>query len=160
VPDVENALARTGLNAERLVLQIGTDSVLSDDERIALDVSSLRLMGVHVALDGFGSGASALAHLTKLSVDMVKLDRAFITRLDRDPQSRALCESIIGIAKGLELHVVGEGVETPGQLGALCSFGCDSAQGFLLARPMSLSGLRALLTANAGALWPGLVGSR
>jgi EAL domain-containing protein (putative c-di-GMP-specific phosphodiesterase class I) len=132
---------------------------MSDDERVALDVSSLRLMGVHVALEGFGSGSSALAHLTQLPVDIVKLDRAFITRLDRDPQSRALCESVVGIAKSLGLDVVADGVETPAQLATLCGSGCDFAQGFLISRPLPLDELRTMLAVNAGVVWPGLVGS-
>jgi diguanylate cyclase (GGDEF)-like protein/PAS domain S-box-containing protein len=159
IVDVENALLRSGLAPERLVLQIGADTMVSDDERIPLDVSSLRLMGVHVALHGFGGGTSALAHLTALPIDTVRLDRSFITRLDRDPQSRALCESVVGIAKGLGLSVVGDGVETPAQLAALCGFGADFAQGFLIARPMPLTELRTVLAHGAGALWPGLVAS-
>ena len=63
-------------------------------------------MGVHVALDGFGGGSSALAHLTRLPIDILKLDRSLISRIDRDPQSRALCESIIGIGRALGLDVV------------------------------------------------------
>ena len=102
-------------------------------------------MGVHVALDGFGSGSSALAHLTRLPIDIVRLDRSLITRIDRDPQSRALCESIVGIGRALGLDVVAEGVETPAQLAALCGFGCGFAQGFLIARPLPLAGLLALL---------------
>ena len=115
---------------------------------------------MHVALDDFGSGSSALAHLTRLPIDIVPLDRSLITRIDRDPQSRALCESIIGIARALGLDVVADGVETPAQLAALCGFGCGFAQGFLISRPLPLAGLLALLAAGAGALWPGLVGSR
>ena len=69
-------------------------------------------MGVHVALDGFGGGASALAHLTRLPIDIIKLDRSLITRMDRDPHSRAFCESIVGIGRALGLDVVAEGVET------------------------------------------------
>jgi diguanylate cyclase (GGDEF)-like protein len=159
VPDVDRALVRSGLAPERLVVQLGTATVMSDDDRVALDVSSLRLMGVHVALDGFGSGSSALAHLTQLPVDIVKLDRSFITRLDRDPQSRALCESLVRIAKSLGLEVVGEGVETPAQLATLCGLGCDFAQGFLISRPLPLDELRTMLAENAGLVWPGLVGS-
>ena len=159
IPDVEKALLRSALAPERLVLQIGVDTMSSDDERIPLDVSSLRLMGVHVALHGFGGGTSALAHLTALPIDTVRLDRSFITRLDRDPQSRALCESVVGIAKSLGLSVVGDGVETPAQLAALCGFGADFAQGFLIARPMPLADLRTVLAESAGALWPGRVAS-
>jgi EAL domain-containing protein (putative c-di-GMP-specific phosphodiesterase class I) len=158
VSDVEQALRRSGLAPERLVLQINAPAVMSDDERPGLDMASVRLMGVHVALDDFGSGSSALAHLTRLPIDILRLDRSLITRIDRDSQSRALCESLVGIGRALGLDVVAEGVETPAQLAALCGFGCGFAQGFLLARPMPLAEL--LVTLSAGVLWPGLVGSR
>jgi diguanylate cyclase (GGDEF)-like protein/PAS domain S-box-containing protein len=160
VTDVEQALRRSGLAPGRLVLKINAPAVMSGDERAGLDVASLRLLGVHVALDDFGSDSSALAHLTRLPIDIVTLDRSLITRIDRDPQSRALCASIIGIAKALGLDVVATGVETPAQLAELCGFGCGFAQGFLISRPVPLAGLLALLSADAGALWPGLVGSR
>jgi len=160
VTDVEQALSRSGLAPERLVLQINAPAVMSDDERTGLDVASLRLMGVHVALDGFGSGSSALAHLTRLPIDIVRLDRSLISRIDRDPQSRALCESIIGIGRALGVDVVADGVDTPAQLAALCGFGCGFAQGFLFSRPMSLPALLATISDGADSLWPGLVGSR
>jgi diguanylate cyclase (GGDEF)-like protein/PAS domain S-box-containing protein len=160
VADVESALGGSGLSPERLVLQISAPAFVSDDERLGLDVSSLRLMGVHVALDGFGSGSSALAHLTRLPIDIVRLDRALISRIDRDPQSRALCESVIGIARALNLDVVGEGVETTAQLATLTGFGCGFAQGFVIARPMPLSGVTAMLAGGTGVCLPGLVGSR
>jgi predicted signal transduction protein with EAL and GGDEF domain len=159
VADVERVLATSGLAAERLVLQISAATVMSDDERIGMDVSTLRLMGVHVALQGFGSGDSALGHLTRLPVDVVKLDRELISRVDRDPQKRALCESVVGIVRALRLDVVAEGVETPAQLAALCGLGCDFAQGFLIARPGPLAAISAMLVDGPGALWPGLVGS-
>ena len=110
-------------------------TAMSDDERTGLDVASLRLMGVHVALDGFGGGSSALAHLTRLPIDIVRLDRSLITRIDRDPQSRALCESIVGIAGRSTSTSSPTGVETPAQLAALSGFGCGFAQGFLFSRP-------------------------
>jgi diguanylate cyclase (GGDEF)-like protein/PAS domain S-box-containing protein len=160
VSDVEQALGVSGLSPERLVLQISAPAALSDVGRTGLDVASLRLMGVHVALDGFGSGSSELAHLTRLPIDILRLDRALISRIDRDPQSRALCESIVGIARSLGLDVVADGVETPAQLAALCGFGCGFAQGFLISRPVPLSEFLALTADGAGTLWPGLVGSR
>ena len=160
VSDVEHALHVSGLAAERLVLQINAPAGMSDDGRTGLDVASLRLMGVHVALEGFGGGSSELAHLTRLPIDILRLDRSLISRIDRDPQSRALCESIVGIAGALGLDVVADGVETPAQLAALCGFGCGFAQGFLIARPLPLAGFLALLADGAGARWPGMVGSR
>jgi diguanylate cyclase (GGDEF)-like protein/PAS domain S-box-containing protein len=158
--DVEAALRCSGLEPERLVLEIPESSVLADAERVSMDVSSVRLMGVHVALDHFGAGGSSLATLTRLPIDVLKLDRSFLARVDRDPQDRALCESVVGIGQALGVDVVAEGVETPGQLGALCGFGCGFAQGFLLSRPLPLGELTALLHERAGVLWPGLVGQR
>ncbi len=160
ISDVESALRRSGLAPERLVLEIGDGTVTSPEERDGLDVSTLRLMGVHVALAGFGGDSSMLTHLTRLPIDMVKLDRAFVSRIDRDPKTRALCESIVGIGRALGMKVIAEGVETAAQLAVLSGFGCDFAQGFLLARPMPLEQLVGLLSDEAGVLWPGLVASR
>ena len=160
IADVECALRRSGLAPERLVLEIGDGTVDSSEERDGLDVSTLRLMGVHVALAGFGGDSSMLTHLTRLPIDTVKLDRAFVSRIDRDPKTKALCESIVGIGRALGMQVVAEGVETAAQLAVLSGFGCDAAQGFLLARPMPLEQLVTLLADEAGALWPGLVASR
>jgi EAL domain-containing protein (putative c-di-GMP-specific phosphodiesterase class I) len=153
-------LRSSGLSPERLVLEINAPTVMSDDERLAQDVASLRLMGVHVALYGFGSGSSALANLTQLPIDVVKLDRSLISRIDRDPQSRALCASLIDIGRALGLDVVAEGVETTAQLAALSGFGCGFVQGFVVGRPLPLSGFTALVAEGGSVLLPGLVGSR
>jgi diguanylate cyclase (GGDEF)-like protein/PAS domain S-box-containing protein len=160
VSDVEAALVRSGLGAERVILEIGEDAFGSREERIRLDLDTLRLMGVHVALDGFGTGDSALAHLTRLPFDVLKLDRSLITRLDRDRRSRAYCESIVGIGLALGLDVVAQGVETTAQLAALDGFGCGFAQGFLISRPMRLPELVEMLSQNPDALLPRLVGAR
>jgi PAS domain S-box-containing protein/diguanylate cyclase (GGDEF)-like protein len=160
VGDVAAVLRSTGLAPERLILEITEATVLADGDHVAADIEALRLMGVHVALDDFGTGRSSLAHLTRLPIDVLKLDRSFVSRVDRDPRSRALCESVVAIGRALGLDVVAEGVETPAQLGALRGLGCGFAQGFLLARPMRLTDLTELLCDGAGVLWPGLVGSR
>ncbi len=160
VADVEAALRMSGLAPERLVLEISDDTVTSSEERDGLDISTLRLMGVHVALTGFGGDSSMLTHLTKLPLDMVKLDRTFVSRIDRDPKTRALCESIVGIGRALGMAVVAEGVETAAQLAVLSGFGCDFAQGFLIARPMPREQLVDLLSEEAGVSRPGLAGFR
>ncbi|WP_040338258.1 putative bifunctional diguanylate cyclase/phosphodiesterase [Candidatus Blastococcus massiliensis] len=160
VADVEAALRRSGLAPERLVLEIGDATVTSTEDRDALDISTLRLMGVRVALAGFGGDSSMLTHLTRLPIDVVKLDRTFVSRIDRDARMRALCESLVGIGRALRIAVVAEGVETSAQLAALSGFGCDLAQGFLLARPMPFEQLMAALQDGAGALRPGMAGVR
>ena len=160
VADVEAALRDTGLAPERLVLEITEATVLADDERVGLDLATLRLMGVHVALQGFGTGYSGLTNLTRLPIDILKLDRALIGRTDRDPQSRALCESMIGIGRALGFDVVAEGVGTPAQLSSLRGWGYGFAQGSVIARPMPADGVAGLLADGVGELWPGLVGQR
>ncbi|GAB3313157.1 hypothetical protein GCM10027451_26880 [Geodermatophilus aquaeductus] len=159
VEDVACALRTSGLAPERLVLEITEATVLAEGDSVAVDIEALRLMGVHVALDDFGTGSSSLAHLTRLPVDVLKLDRSFVSRVDRDRQSRALCEAVLTVGRSLGLQVVAEGVETPAQLGVLCGLGLDHAQGFLLSRPLPLADLVRLLRDGGGLLWPGLVGS-
>lgn len=160
VSDVEFAVRTSGLAPERLVLEIGDATVTSDEDRDGLDIATLRLMGVHVALAGFGGDSSMLGHLTRLPIDLVKLDRSLVSRIDRDARARRLCESVVGIGRSLGLRVGAEGVETAAQLAALGDFGCDYAQGFLLARPMPLEQLLGLLRDQEGALWPGMASSR
>jgi EAL domain-containing protein (putative c-di-GMP-specific phosphodiesterase class I) len=157
VEDVAGALSASGLEPERLVLEITEATVLAGDAA-AGDIAALRLMGVHVALDDFGTGSSSLLHLTRLPIDVLKLDRTFVTRVDRDRHSRALCEAVVTIGRSLGVDVVAEGVETPAQLGVLRGLGIGFAQGFLLSRPLPPAELVQVLLRDAGALWPGLVG--
>ncbi|SFO88118.1 PAS domain S-box-containing protein/diguanylate cyclase (GGDEF) domain-containing protein [Geodermatophilus dictyosporus] len=158
VDDVAAALASSGLAPERLVLEVTEATLLDDGDFVAIDVQALRLMGVHVALDDFGTGTSSLLHLTRLPIDVLKLDRAFVSRVDRDAQSRALCEAVVTVGRALGVDVVAEGVETPAQLGVLRGLGLGFAQGFLLARPLPPADLLRVLREGAGSLWPGLVG--
>ncbi|MGY1841337.1 MULTISPECIES: putative bifunctional diguanylate cyclase/phosphodiesterase [unclassified Modestobacter] len=156
VADVTAALAGSGLAPGRLVVEIPEAAL--EGPRVIDDVTALRLMGVHLALDDFGSGRSVLPRLGRLPVDVIKLDRALLAAVDRDAYTRVVCESVVGLGASLGIDVVAEGVETTSQLAVLEGIGCGYAQGFLLARPVSLSALAELLDAGAGRLWPGLVG--
>jgi diguanylate cyclase (GGDEF)-like protein/PAS domain S-box-containing protein len=158
VGDVSAALQASGLPPEQLVVEICEAAVAGGGEREAADVAALRLMGVHLALDDFGSGHASLPQLSRLPVDVIKLDRSFLSRVDRDPYTRAVCESVVGIGAALNVDVVAVGVETTGQLAVLESIGCGFAQGFLLSRPVSLAALVELLEQGAGQLWPGIPG--
>lgn len=156
VGDVTSALRESGLSPERLVVEV-TESALAGD-RLADDVTALRLMGVRLALDDFGSGTTSLPGLGRLPVDIVKLDRSLLSRIDRDPYTRAVCEAVLSLGSALSIDVVAEGVETASQLGVLQALGCGFAQGFLLSRPVTISGLVELLAVDEGRLWPGIVG--
>ena len=100
----------------------------------------LKSLGVRIALDDFGTGYSSMSYLQAFPFDMIKIDRSFISNLERSAQSKALLRGVIGLARGLELPVTAEGVETRAQLDVLTRAGCDLVQGFLIGRPASIDG--------------------
>ncbi|MDI5932645.1 putative bifunctional diguanylate cyclase/phosphodiesterase [Halomonas kalidii] len=130
-------LARHGISAERLGLEI-TESVLLDERAgdIAPRLGVLRERGHPIAIDDFGTGYSSLGYLKKLPLDKLKLDRAFIKALPDDRADAAIVGAVLAMAKGLELEVIAEGVETIAQRDFLRAAGCSLVQGFLYARPL------------------------
>ncbi len=109
---------------------------MSDPERAVAVLGELRAQGVGVSIDDFGSGHASIAYLTRLPASELKIDRSFITGMCESPRDEAIVRSTIDLARHLNLHVVAEGIETPEVWGRLAEFGCDTAQGFLLARPL------------------------
>jgi len=137
---VHETLIKTGLDAGRLELEI-TEGVLIDDFSRAVSIlRRLKSLGVRIALDDFGTGYSSMSYLQAFSFDMIKIDRVFISNLEHSAQSKALLRGVIGLARGLELPVTAEGVETRAQLDVLTRAGCDLVQGFLIGRPASIDG--------------------
>ena len=135
---VHQTLIETGLDAGLLELEI-TEGVLIDDFSRAVSIlRRLKSLGVRIALDDFGTGYSSMSYLQAFSFDMIKIDRSFISNLERSAQSKALLRGVIGPARGLELPVTAEGVETRAQLDVLTRAGCDLVQGFLIGRPASI----------------------
>jgi len=113
-----------------------TESTAMDDFETGLNtISALRELGCKVCLDDFGTGYSSLAHLRRLQVDYVKLDRSFLTNIDRDPQERDLTRAIVDLIHSLGMTVLAEGVETKQQLGHMIQCRVDVVQGYLLGRP-------------------------
>lgn len=134
---VREVLGSTGLAPARLHLELTETAVLGDEAQTSALLSRLRATGVRIWLDDFGTGFSGLSHLRRMPVDGVKIDRSFIADMLRDPDDLALTSAIIALAHSLGIAVVGEGVETVGQLDMLRERGCDHAQGFWLGHPMS-----------------------
>jgi EAL domain-containing protein (putative c-di-GMP-specific phosphodiesterase class I) len=128
-----------------------TESVfISDGERALYVLNDLKDIGVKLALDDFGTGYSSLGYLRRFPVDTVKVDREFVANLGHDPASHTIITAVIGLAHGLGMTVVSEGVETAAQHRELTALGCDSCQGFYFARPMSASSLHTLLGRHTG----------
>src|SRR6266702_7862178 len=142
---VHETLIETGLDAARLELEI-TEGVLIDDFSRAMSIlRRLISLGVRIALDDFGTGYSSMSYLQAFPFDVIKIDRSFISNLERSAQSKALLRGVIGLARGLELPVTAEGVETRAQLDVLTRAGCDLVQGYLIGRPASINGYAEVL---------------
>ena len=136
---VHAILLETGLSAHRLELEI-TESVLIGDFPRALSIlRRLKSLGVRIAMDDFGTGYSSLSYLQSFPFDKIKIDRAFISNLERNPQSAAIVRAVIGLGRGLDLPVVAEGVETQDQLAFLSREDCEEIQGFLIGRPYPMA---------------------
>jgi len=135
VTQVRDALDRTGIPAHALRLEITESSLLQDELAASTALRELRAMGVQMCIDDFGTGFSSLAYIHRFSVDVLKIDRAFIANLCDDEGSEAIVRAILGMATGLGLQVVAEGVETRCQVVRLVELGCSAAQGYFLGRP-------------------------
>jgi EAL domain-containing protein (putative c-di-GMP-specific phosphodiesterase class I) len=120
--------------------------LLQDLEGTSRKLHELREAGLRIAIDDFGTGYSSLALLSKLPVDLLKIDRSFISGLPADRASLTLVSSIIGLAAAFDLTAVAEGVETREQLALLRRFGCHLSQGYLHSRPVPLAEIEKLLT--------------
>jgi diguanylate cyclase (GGDEF)-like protein len=132
---VHQILIETGLAAHRLEFEI-TEGVLIDDAPRALSIlRRLKALGVRIAMDDFGTGYSSLSYIQSFRFDKIKIDRGFISNMGHNPQSTAIIRAIIGLAHGLQLPVIAEGVETEEQLAFLKRESCDEIQGYLIGRP-------------------------
>jgi diguanylate cyclase (GGDEF)-like protein len=143
---VEMALEATGLPGRLLVVEITERVVMADCERARQRLKELRRLGVRIAIDDFGTGYSSLAYLRELPIDILKIDRSFVTPLGSDHQALALLRSIIGIANALVLDVIVEGVETAAQVEFLDELGCHIVQGFYFGRPATAEALGSRLS--------------
>jgi EAL domain-containing protein (putative c-di-GMP-specific phosphodiesterase class I) len=142
-------LEETGAEADLLELEITERFTMDDPERSISAFERLRGLGVSLALDDFGTGYSSLTQLQQLPVSRLKIDRSFVLHLAEGEQHRALVNGIIGLAHGLGMSVVAEGVETEQQWGILADLGCDSFQGFFFAQPMPADALTHMIRSTS-----------
>jgi diguanylate cyclase (GGDEF)-like protein len=138
---VAQTIDSVGILAERLELEI-TETVLLEQTTDNLDtLNTLNVLGIRISLDDFGTYYSSLSYLKNFPFDTLKIDQYFIQDLETDPKSQVIVRSIIGLAHGLGINVVAEGVETQGQVKWLVKHGCDRLQGHFLSRPLSASAI-------------------
>jgi EAL domain-containing protein (putative c-di-GMP-specific phosphodiesterase class I) len=151
VEDVAGALRRTGLKPESLVLEVTETVMLADADVAVTRLHALKELGVRIAMDDFGTGYSSLSYLSRLPVDILKMDRSFLAPGIDD---NALAAAIMAIGDRLGLEVVAEGIERPEQIESLQSLGFDLGQGFLFGRPMPSRSLDEHLARSNDVLGP------
>lgn len=138
---VASMLITTGANANNITFEITENSLISNPEQCLSTLKDLKAMGFSVAVDDFGTGFNTFSHLVKYPIDIIKIDRSFISALHEDgetsDESTKLVQSILSVAKSLAFKVVAEGVETHYQKSFLIDRGCEYLQGYLIGKPMS-----------------------
>ncbi|MFC7738235.1 putative bifunctional diguanylate cyclase/phosphodiesterase [Roseomonas sp. GCM10028921] len=145
VSDVEQALTASGLNPERLELEITESILLRDSEATFEILHRLRDLGVRIAMDDFGTGYSSLSYLRSFPFDKIKVDQSFVRDLLGNQSSIEIVRAVVSLGKALGMSVLAEGVETAEQLSVLRSEGCDELQGFLFSRPRPVQDVPAMM---------------
>lgn len=138
VESVKRALTESKLPPDLLELEITETALVQNNEPILKALEKIRDMGIKVSIDDFGTGYSSLSNLKEYPVDTLKIDRSFIQNLTDGIKNLEIVSTIISLGHSLQLKVVAEGVETPGQLAALRKCRCDIIQGYLVSKPMPI----------------------
>ena len=146
---VKEALAASGLNGERLKLELTESALVADPDRTAVTLHALKRLGTTIAMDDFGTGYSNLAYLQKLPIDLLKIDRSFVTGMLADRDKVAIVRAILSLAQALNMRTVAEGIETNELAQTLAALGCTYGQGYFYAKPLEAEEAFALLECNA-----------
>jgi diguanylate cyclase (GGDEF)-like protein/PAS domain S-box-containing protein len=143
--DIEHILLETGLDPRLLKLEITESIAILDVDATLRTLQALKAAGIQLAIDDFGTGYSWLGYLKRFPVDTLKIDRSFVHGICEGTQDAAIVQSVVALARTLNLRVTGEGIESSEQAAHLRALGCDSGQGFLFARPEPAETITALL---------------
>ncbi len=134
-PTIGAILRRTGLDPWRLELEITEGVLITDPDHAMAVLRAIKLQGIRIALDDYGTGYSSLNYLSRFAFDKIKIDASYVRDLGREPTAEVILASMVALGHGLDMKVTAEGVETDAQLTILRDHGCDHIQGYLLGRP-------------------------
>jgi EAL domain-containing protein (putative c-di-GMP-specific phosphodiesterase class I) len=158
VNEVRAALESAEVDPTSLILEMTETTLMRDSRESALRLKALKDLGIRLAIDDFGTGYSSLAYLQQFPVDILKIDRTFVTGIATDGPSTALVHALIELGNALELKTVAEGIETNDQLDRLRQEGCHAGQGFYFSHPLEESdALDFLATAGKDAAQAGTI---
>jgi diguanylate cyclase (GGDEF)-like protein/PAS domain S-box-containing protein len=145
VGDVAGVLRDSGIDPDRVVLEITESMLMQDTDATIVTLGELRDLGVHIAIDDFGTGYSSLSYLRRFPIDILKIDKAFIDGIATDADDATLAEAVVQLGRALRLQTVAEGIENIDQHELLSALGCTYGQGYLFAKPAGSAQIEALL---------------
>lgn len=145
VAAVTGVLQHTGLDPQRLQLELTETALLGSTAGVAQRMRELVALGIRFSLDDFGTGYSSLSYLSRLPIHTLKIDRSFVVGMSKDARHAAIVSAVVAMSRELDIRVVAEGVEDARQAQALLAAGCELAQGFYYSHPLSADGCAALL---------------
>jgi EAL domain-containing protein (putative c-di-GMP-specific phosphodiesterase class I) len=148
VSQVGQILRDSGLAPANLKLELTESVTMRDEERTTRILGELRTLGVRLCIDDFGTGYSSLSYLRRFALDILKIDRSFVSEMLNNSESQEIVKTILSLGSNLGMQVVAEGVETPEQVNLLKSFGCEYAQGYFFSRPIDSAGVARTLVAS------------
>ena len=148
IRDVREAVDDAGLDPSTVTLEITETTLMHDTEMTRERLAELRKIGVSLAVDDFGTGYSSLQYVQRFPIDIIKIDRSFVTGLGTNPGDGAVVQSMIELSQRLGVHTVAEGIDRPEQVTLLQSLGADLGQGYLFSKPVEASQISALLDAS------------
>lgn len=146
---VDDALSASGLDPKHFELEVTESVMVGGEDAVIRVLEQIRARGIRLALDDFGTGYSSMTFVNRVQFDLLKIDQSFVRRITSEPRSAAIARATVAMSKGLCMHTIAEGVETPGQLRFLRRAGCDLLQGYLFSKPLPSADVEALLAADA-----------
>jgi len=144
--DLQHALTSAGLDGSALVIEITETAIMRDAELTARQLEVIKALGVGIAIDDFGTGYSSFAYLRQFPVDILKIDRSFVTPIAESSESKVLLHTLVQLGKQLGLKTLAEGIEQQEQFWQLQDEHCDSGQGFIFARPLAADDVEGFLS--------------
>jgi EAL domain-containing protein (putative c-di-GMP-specific phosphodiesterase class I) len=137
VTDLRDAMSASGIGAQDVKVKLTEGALIGNPQVASAVLDGLKELGLGIAIDDFGTGYSSLSDLHRVPIDTLKIDRSFVTTMLGSDTSLRIVQSIVGLAKALDMTIVAEGIENEPEVGALAGLECEYGQGYLFSKPLS-----------------------
>ena len=148
VEQINTVISETGIDPASLKLELTESAVMENAETAILMLQQIKETGVQISIDDFGTGYSSLSYLHRFPIDLLKVDRSFVSAMEENTENGEIVRTVIALAKALNLKVVAEGIESVHQFHQLRILGCEYGQGYLFSKPLPVADIERLLADN------------